>query len=273
VVQLAVNQSATLGCGPGTTVDLAGGGARYLIVPQFATSHVANAQVAFTLEATGAATPDIASSVAPSAAVLPDAGGGDRALAFAPARGEQLPGARQAEFDAGLRRRAREAIASGDWSHSAPSSALRSAPAQLPAAGSIRQFAVVSSFDSKNPTFATVGARLAYVGSNVLVYVDTLSPTNGFTPDQLTAFSQLFDQTLYPIDVAAFGSPSDIDGNQRVIMLLTPVVNALVTKADCETCGYVGGFFDGFDLVSNSVNSNHGEVFYAVVPDPSASVR
>ena len=272
MVQLAVNQSATLGCGPGTTVDLAGGDAHYLIVPQFATSHVANAQVPFTLQAQGSANAGIASPVAPSAEVLADAGGDHRALSFAPAPAEQLPGARQAAFDAALRRRARDAISSGGWSHAVPAAALRSAPAKLPAAGSLRQFAVVSSFDSKNPTFATVAARLAYVGSNVLVYVDTLSPTNGFTPDQLTAFSQLFDQTLYPIDIAAFGSPSDIDGNQRVIMLLTPVVNALVTKADCQTGGYVGGFFDGFDLVSGSVNSNKGEVFYGVVPDPSASV-
>lgn len=274
VVQLTVNQSATLDCSSGTTVDLAGAGAHYLIVPQFAASHVPIAQVGYTLAAQGPAVPGVAASpVVASASVTPDAGGADdRALAYAPASGEQLPGDRQAEFDAGLRQRARAAIASGRWAHSAPAAALRSALAQLPAAGSVRQFAVVSSFDSKNPTFATVGARLAYVGSNVLVYVDTLSPTNGFTPDQLTAFSQLFDQTLYPIGVAAFGSPSDIDGNQRVIMLLTPVVNALVTKADCATGGYVGGFFDGFDLVSGSVNSNKGEVFYGVVPDPSASV-
>ena len=272
VVQLAVNQSATIDCSSGTTVDLAGGGAHYLIIPQFAASHVPSTQVAFTLQAQGGATADIAASVVPSASVLNDPSADDRTLALAPAPGEQLPGAHQAIFDAALRRRARAAIASGSWSHGVPAAALRSAPAQLPAVGSVRQFAVVSSFNTKNPTFATVGARLAYVGDNVLVYVDTLSPTNGFTPDQLNAFSELFDQTLYPIDTAAFGSPSDIDGNQRVIMLLTPVVNALVTKADCETGGYVGGFFDGFDLVSGSVNSNKGEVFYGVVPDPSATV-
>lgn len=280
VVSLAVNQATTIDCSAGTVVDLAGAGAHYLIVPQFAASHVPKTAIAFNLGAQNSSlTADIASSpsasLAGAAGDVPngdDAGPLARAIAFSPQRGMQAPGARQAVFDVALRERARAAIGSGQWSHRAPSLAQRSPQATLPAAGSIRQFAVVSTFDVNNPTYKTVGARLAYVGNNVLVYIDTLSPTNGFTPDQLTAFSQLFDQTLYPIDIAAFGSPSDIDGNQRVIMLLTPVVNALVTKTECETGGYVGGFFDGFDLVSASVNSNKGEVFYGVVPDPSASV-
>lgn len=272
VVTLAVNQSATIDCSAGSAVDLAGGGAHYLIVPQFAASHVADAGVGYTIGVqNGLVTTDVAPvslSRAPAVPNVAEARQLARAIAPVAFANDPRPGARQAAFDFALRRRASAAVASGAWRMETAAPPARA----VPAVGSTRTFEVVSSFDTKNPTYASVDAQLAYAGANVLVYVDVQSPTDGFTPDQLIAFSKLFDETLYPLDIAAFGNPSDIDGNQHVIMLLTPIVNALVTKAACLTGGYVGGFFDGFDLVSNSVDSNHGEVFYAVVPDPSASV-
>src|SRR5262245_30106565 len=49
-VQLAVNQAARIDCsGGGTSVTLAGGGASYLIVPQFAVSLVQNTLTGFRL--------------------------------------------------------------------------------------------------------------------------------------------------------------------------------------------------------------------------------
>jgi hypothetical protein len=81
----------------------------------------------------------------------------------------------------------------------------------------------------------------------------------------------LFDQTLFPIDTAAFGSPTDIDANGRLIMLMSPVVNSLTTASDCAQNGYIGGFFNATDLVS-AANSNGGEIFYSIVPDPNATV-
>ena len=60
------------------------------------------------------------------------------------------------------------------------------------------------------------------------------APTaDGFANGDLSGIGNLFDQTLFPIDINAFGQPSDIDQNGRMIMLMTPVVNALVTAADC----------------------------------------
>ena len=273
VVTLAVNQAATIDCSAGSVIDLAGGGAHYLIVPQFAAANVADVGVNYTIGAqNSSATPDITPVSLSRAQAMPNGADGQalaRSIAPIPLDGAR-PGLRQASFDFMLRRRARNAVANGAW-RTSPVPATRPMAA-VPALGSTRTFEVVSSFDAKNPTYAAVNAQLAYVGTNVLVYVDAQSPSGGFTPDQLIAFSKLFDETLYPLDIAAFGNPSDIDSNGHVIMLLTPIVNALVTKADCKTGGYVGGFFDGFDLVSNSVDSNHGEVFYAVVPDTGASV-
>jgi hypothetical protein len=142
----------------------------------------------------------------------------------------------------------------------------------VPDLGSARAFRVIA-----NPTgtaFNTVTARAAFVGANVLIYVDTLAPSSGFTADQLQAFGTLFDQTLYPIDAAAFGQPTDLDSNGRVIMLMTPAVNALTKASDCQTNGFIGGFFDEEDVGASpaDTNSNHGEIFYSIVPDPAGTV-
>jgi hypothetical protein len=143
--------------------------------------------------------------------------------------------------------------------------------AAVPAVGSVRSFRVLSNFTA--PTYSSVGAKLAFVGTNVLLYVDTLAPTNGFTPEQLAAFGTTFDQTLYPIALGAFGAPSDLDGNGHVIMLMSPKVNADSPAATCNTLGYVAGFFDTVDFDGPiDPNSNRGEDFYSIVPDPNATV-
>ncbi|HTR78005.1 MAG TPA: hypothetical protein VMH39_07835, partial [Gemmatimonadaceae bacterium] len=60
--------------------------------------------------------------------------------------------------------------------------------------------------------------------------------------------------------------------NGHVIMLMSPVVNGDTPTAQCETEGYVAGFFDeeDFDPASDP-NSNQGEIFYSVVPDPTGA--
>jgi hypothetical protein len=266
-VQLAVAQAARLDCSNGgTLVTLAGNGASYLIVAEFAVDHVANQFVSYSLTsgATAAATVARESPGAASADL-------SRSIGLLPAaRPMQL----QQAFDHTLRAEARRKLASGAWRPSTPRAratlALRTVP---PPAGSIRSFHVRSSLSPTNATWATVGARLAYPGTNVLVYIDTLAPAGGFTPSQLQTFGQLFDQVLYPIDTAAFGQPSDIDQNGEFIMLMSPVVNADTPKSTCLTQGYVAGFFDELDLgdVTNA-NSNKGEIFYTVVPDTGGTV-
>jgi hypothetical protein len=164
-------------------------------------------------------------------------------------------------------------VTSGAWraSISQPSRTVapRTDVVAVPAVGTTRGFSVLK--DENAGTFANVTARLAYAGNSVLVYIDTLAAANGFTTAQVQAFGALFDQTLYPIDTANFGSPSDVDQNGRVIMLMSPVVNALTPKSQCTTEGFVAGFFEEEDLAapSGDPHSNHGEIFYSIAPDPA----
>jgi hypothetical protein len=263
-VQLSTLQAATIPCSAGTTVTLQGGGATYLIVPQFATGTAANRPTSYNIGLASGASARVIQDFGPSLSVAPS-----------PAATPPLSvtrGARQRAFDASLMDEARQKVERGEWRpatrHLTPAgSAFR---VTVPTVGSIQRFHVLS---SESPVqFTAVGARLSFVGTNILLYIDTLAPANGFSDQQLRAFGQLFDQTLYPLDVDMFGSPSDIDQNGHLIVLLSPIVNALTPASSCATQGFVGGFFDGIDLASTDTSSNLGEIFYSLVPDPNASV-
>jgi hypothetical protein len=269
-LQLSAARTAVADCSNGgTTVTLAGNGASYLVVAQFAASLVPNAFVPYHVSSGTAI-----SALRTRARTSPFASRSSSSLNSSdPAI--KRPRAKQLAFDRMLRGRARQQLKNGKWSQSYSLSRAVSPSASIsatttPAVGSVRNFQVLS--NSTGSATSTVSAKLVYAGTDVLIYVDTLSPPNGFTSDQLNAFGQLFDQTLYPIDVTNFGPPSDIDQNGHIIMLMTPVVNALTTASDCTTQGYVAGFFDEDDLGGlGNPSSNNGEIFYSIVPDPNGA--
>jgi hypothetical protein len=104
------------------------------------------------------------------------------------------------------------------------------------------------------------------VGTKAAIYMDNTVPQ----ADTLLAadyqdLGSTFDMYHYPYNVENFGAESDIDGNERIVILMTDAVNALTP--DC-TNGRVLGYFFGLDL-SSGANSNNGEVFYTFVPAPA----
>ena len=264
VLQLAALQAATVPCTAGTGISLQGGGASYLVVPQFATGSASNTLQAYTIGVVNGATADLVA-----------ADGASFDLGAPMSLGARIPPAarlqaRQRAFDAAMMKLARERAATAGLAarQIVPPTGIRAAA--VPPLNSIQSFHVLS---SESPVrFTRVGARLSYIGANVLIYIDTLAPANGFTTDQLQAFGQVFDQTLYPIDTAAFGQPTDIDQNGHLIMLLSPLVNALTPANECASQGFVGGFFVGGDLGLTDTTSNQGEIFYSLVPDPDSTV-
>jgi hypothetical protein len=140
--------------------------------------------------------------------------------------------------------------------------ATRAAPARVPpAVGTRRTFNVYRG----DGDFASVSAVARHVGSQVALFVDEAAPAGGFTPADLEAFAARFDDVIHPVVTGAYGATSDLDDNQRIIVLFTPVVNALTPRG---TSGFVGGFFYGIDLLPERQGSNAGEVFYSIVPDP-----
>lgn len=139
--------------------------------------------------------------------------------------------------------------------------------------GNVRQFSVCG--DLNCSTFPKVTATAVSVSGHLAIYVDNAAPATGLTQTDLDSLASLFNARLYAIDTTAFGRESDIDGNSAVIVLMTNVVNKLVTKTQCHQGGFVAGFFFGADidpLFSGDSRVNHGEVFYSMVADPDSTL-
>lgn len=102
-----------------------------------------------------------------------------------------------------------------------------------------------------------VTATLRVVGQHCTLYVDDDTPRADFTDANLSDLASVFDGTLYPSDVALFGQPSDVDGDQRITVLFTPYINQR---------GY-GVFYPG-DI--SSLSGNRTDLLYVLVPQPGA---
>jgi hypothetical protein len=156
----------------------------------------------------------------------------------------------------------------------AQTAAAAPAPAVLagpPTVGSQRTFKVCSKLDCS--TLATVTATAKTVNGKMALYVDNNAPANGLTQGALDTLGALFDTTLYAIDTTAYGRESDIDTNTVVVVLMTNVVNKLVTKQECQTQGFVAGFFFGADIDPQFASQfNKGEIFYSIVADPDSTL-
>jgi len=112
--------------------------------------------------------------------------------------------------------------------------------------------------------FDTVTTRLRFAGRNVLVWVDTAARVDDAV---LLPMTQWFDGELYATDVEHFGLPSDVDGDGRVHVVLTGVVNALTPLGQCSLSGFVSGFVSAHDLFPGTPSAAGAEVFYGYVPD------
>ncbi len=139
--------------------------------------------------------------------------------------------------------------------------------------GNVRNFRLCG--DLNCSTFPTVTATAKSVSGHLAIYVDNAAPAGGLTQSDLDSLATLFNARLYAIDTTAFGRESDIDNNNAVIVLMSNVVNKLVTRQECHQEGFVAGFFFGADidpLFKNDPRVNHGEVFYSIVADPDSTL-
>ena len=166
----------------------------------------------------------------------------------------------QARFDEMLRRH--EAALVREGVVRTPSGPLRVEGQTVPSVGDRRTFKVFNA-DSE---FDEVNAVAEHVGTRAVLYVDEKAPAGGLSPADLADFGRRFDEVIYPTVTQAYGNESDLDGNQRVVILFTPTVNSLTPRG---STGFVGGFYYGIDLLPEREGSNEAEIFYALVPDPA----
>ena len=121
-------------------------------------------------------------------------------------------------------------------------------------------------------------ARVAAIGTHSIVMSDVGNPPGGFTDADYRRYAARFDTLVYPLDVAAFGEPTDLDGNGRVGLIFTLEVNRL-TPSNSAT--FIGGLTFSRDLfpitgtarAQGCATSNEGEYFYLLAPDPLGRVN
>jgi hypothetical protein len=161
-----------------------------------------------------------------------------------------------------------------------PRGPLMEAPLGAPAAvelsvGDRRQFRVCNQLRCSDlDDFTAVDAEAKYVGQHAAIYQDRAAPAGGFTGAHFDSLGAVFDEQLYDVAAQAFGAESDVDRNGRVLILFTPVVNKLTPSNQCGQ-SFVTGFFFSIDIdptFAEDERSNHGEVFYAIVPDSAQTV-
>jgi Peptidase M30. len=121
-------------------------------------------------------------------------------------------------------------------------------------------------------------AKVVAIGTHAIILNDTLNPKNGFTTADYIRYAARFDTLVYPLDVANFGEPTDIDKNGHIAILFTRAVNELTPA---RSTSYVGGFAFSRDLFPTTktaraqacATSNEGEFFYMLAPDPSGTIN
>ncbi len=126
-----------------------------------------------------------------------------------------------------------------------------------------------STLDPDN--FTVVSADLKYEGDHALLYVDQRTPPQYLTDQDAEDLGLDFDNQIHPINRAYFGEESDINGEGKVAILLTPVVNEMTPAGTAWQEGFISGFFMPGDLLPDLVDprvTNGMEIFYTVVPDP-----
>jgi hypothetical protein len=115
-------------------------------------------------------------------------------------------------------------------------------------------------------SFVEIQAVVRVVGQRGVWLEDQDNPTDGLTQDDFQRLSDQFDSQIYNTITDYFGLPTDLDGNERIAVVLTRQVNKLRPG--------ILGHVAVADLVPRSVcaSSDEGEIYYGVVPDPTGTV-
>ena len=230
---------------PGITASslcVSGGttGAEYALIPWYG-STVSSASTTVSFTATGTSTPsaspDLISSSSASFDLSPSAS------PFTSSYPRNLA------FDAKLRRRERASLApliNGARSamRRSSSTAQFDAIPSNPAIGQILRLNANSDSSCTAPDYR--GGRVVAITNRAIVVADTVNPTGGYSDDEYASLGVAFDTLVDPMDRAAFGDPSDIDHNGKIVLFFTKAVNDLTPKTSTS---FIGGFFDARDLL------------------------
>lgn len=130
-----------------------------------------------------------------------------------------------------------------------------------------------------NKVFCPATATLRQQTTNANVWVDDdipfgTSDPNAMTQAQIDRLANLYQNNIYPLLTKLLRTPSDVNGDGRVSILITPLMNRLPwtdgDKLDAPSPIY--GYVDPRDLLAynafSNAGSNEDEVIYVRALDP-----
>jgi hypothetical protein len=146
-------------------------------------------------------------------------------------------------------------------------------PASVPASAQVGDTFTVNIPDIRpGVSFCQVGIPVRTVvrriGSGSIWLEDVENPSQGLSSSDYTLLGNQFDELTLPGLTEQFGAPTDIDGNGRIVIVISQQVNRF---------GGIIGFVVSSDFFpSTGANScpasNQGEYYYSVTPDPTGQI-
>lgn len=267
-VDLQVGEACAVGVETGGSLRLvaAAGPAEYLVAIQSA-SRVAGASAQLSLTITGG---DIAGTSVSGAAV-PTSGSGSGAERDSGARwaaGAGWTSAAELRFRWNARRELARVRARPARPELPGLQARLSVAGAPPALGDrlVMRSSVDADLSVDCDRSELVPGVVLGVGAHFAI-VEDVEAAGHLTAQQYAEIAAALDDPLYPVSEAYFGSPADLDQNERVLVFVTPIVNRATPRGSST---FIAGFFNPSDLsdVESCPASNSGEVLYVLAPDP-----
>lgn len=128
----------------------------------------------------------------------------------------------------------------------------------------------------------TVTSEVMATGEEVALLADTAISDAAADDMDWTGLADEYDRSVLGVPESYFGEATDIDGNERVLVLFTPEVNRLTDRGEDVR---IGGFFIPLDLADSGDDSkdgsttdggvcpagNEAEIVYLLAPDPEGT--
>ena len=113
--------------------------------------------------------------------------------------------------------------------------------------------------------FSTIQAVIRRVGDSSIWLDDVENPAGGLTDGDFQLLADEFDNEIYEEVTSYFGEPTDLDDNDRIVIVNSRKVN--------EMSANVLGFVVSTDFFPDQcASSNGGEYYYSRVVDPNGNI-
>lgn len=121
-------------------------------------------------------------------------------------------------------------------------------------------------------------ALVTAMGARSIVLSDLDNPPGGFAEADFQRFAARFDTLIYPLIVANYGAPTDIDNNGKVALLFTVAINQQTPSGSTAYTSGITYSRDLFPVIGTPrakacAASNESELLYLLAPDPLGTIN